>query len=153
MPIPPAPARVKTNALTIQEKTCSCGRWQEYKYPCRHAMAELQEMGRYMPFLDILQPTCALTFYRNKKHATNRYMDTKHFPWLYKIISDMMGETKSKQHWGTLTNLDDDQKTKIDSTKHSHFLNPEHKSPIQWHSLVEKGGHNQSNMPKCCGRI
>ena len=25
MPIPPAPARVKTNALTIQE-TCSCGR-------------------------------------------------------------------------------------------------------------------------------
>ena len=28
MPIPPAPARVKTNVLTIQEKTCSCGRWQ-----------------------------------------------------------------------------------------------------------------------------
>ena len=28
MPIPPARARVKTNVLTIQEKTCSCGRWQ-----------------------------------------------------------------------------------------------------------------------------
>ena len=39
MPIPPVPARVKTNVLTIQEKTCSCGRWQELKYPCRHAMA------------------------------------------------------------------------------------------------------------------
>ena len=26
MPIPPAPARVKTNPLTIQEKTCSCTR-------------------------------------------------------------------------------------------------------------------------------
>ena len=28
VPTPPAPARVKTNVLMIQEKTCSCGRWQ-----------------------------------------------------------------------------------------------------------------------------
>ena len=31
LPIPPAPARVKTNVLTIQEKICCCGRWLEYK--------------------------------------------------------------------------------------------------------------------------
>ena len=39
VPPPPGPVRVKTNVLNIQEKTCSCGRWQEYKYPCRHAIA------------------------------------------------------------------------------------------------------------------
>ena len=38
MPIPPAPASMKINVLTIQEKMCSCGRWQEHKFPCRHAM-------------------------------------------------------------------------------------------------------------------
>ena len=27
MSVPPGPARVKTNFLTIEEKTCSCGRW------------------------------------------------------------------------------------------------------------------------------
>ena len=39
MPILPGPARVKTNVLAIQEKMCSCGSWQEFKYPRRHAMA------------------------------------------------------------------------------------------------------------------
>ena len=54
MPIPPAPARVKTNVLAIEEKTCSCGKWQEYKYPCRHAMAYFREWEN-MSFLDVLQ--------------------------------------------------------------------------------------------------
>ena len=58
MPIPPAPARVKTNVLTIQEKTCSCGRWQEYKYPCRHVVAYFRKWED-MLFLDTLQQTCA----------------------------------------------------------------------------------------------
>ena len=52
--IPPAPARVKTNVLTIQEKTCSCGKWQEYEYPCRHAVAYFRKWA-YMSFPDILQ--------------------------------------------------------------------------------------------------
>ena len=54
MSIPPAPARVKTNVLTIQEKTCSCGRWQDCKYPCRHAVAYFRKWEA-MPFLDIIQ--------------------------------------------------------------------------------------------------
>ena len=54
MHTPPAPARVKTNVLTIQEKTCSCGRWQEYKYACRHAVAYFRKWED-MSFLDILQ--------------------------------------------------------------------------------------------------
>ena len=32
-------SRAKTNVLTIADKCCSCGKWQEYKYPCMHAMA------------------------------------------------------------------------------------------------------------------
>ena len=39
IPIPSAPPSVKTNVLTVPEKTCSCSRWQEFKYPCRHAVA------------------------------------------------------------------------------------------------------------------
>ena len=52
MPTPPAPARVKTNVLMIQEKTCYCGRWQEYKYPCRQAIAYFskgEDILRYSP--------------------------------------------------------------------------------------------------------
>ena len=47
MPIPPA-------VLTIQENTCSCGRWQEYKYPCRYAVAYFRKWEA-MSFPDILQ--------------------------------------------------------------------------------------------------
>ena len=54
MPIPPDPARVKTNALTIQKKTCSCGNWQDFKYPSRHAMAYFRKC-KDMSFPDILQ--------------------------------------------------------------------------------------------------
>ena len=54
MPIPPAPVRVKTNVLTIQEKICSYGRWQEYKYPCRHSVASFRKWED-MSFPDILQ--------------------------------------------------------------------------------------------------
>ena len=33
MPIPSAPLSLKTNVLTVPEKTCSWWRWQEFKYP------------------------------------------------------------------------------------------------------------------------
>ena len=32
-------SREKSNVIKILEKTCSCGKWQEYNYPCSHAMA------------------------------------------------------------------------------------------------------------------
>ena len=54
MPPLPGPARVKTNVLHIQEKTCSCGRWQEYKYPWRHAIAYIRKWED-MSFPDILK--------------------------------------------------------------------------------------------------
>ena len=31
--------REKSNVIKILKKTCSCGIWQEYNYPCSHAMA------------------------------------------------------------------------------------------------------------------
>ena len=34
-------SRAKTNVLTVAEKCCSCGKWQEDKCPCMHAMAYL----------------------------------------------------------------------------------------------------------------
>ena len=43
IPILSAPPSVKTNVLTIPEKACFCGRWQEFKYPCRHAVACLRK--------------------------------------------------------------------------------------------------------------
>ena len=64
MPIPPAPARVKTNFVTIQLKMCSCGRWHEYKYPCRHAVAYFRKWED-MPFPDICQEHVH-DYYRNK---------------------------------------------------------------------------------------
>ena len=35
-------SRAKTNVPTIHEQCCSCGKWQEYKYPCAHAMVYLR---------------------------------------------------------------------------------------------------------------
>ena len=64
MAIPPAPARVKTNVLMIEEKTCCCGRWQEYKYPCRRAMTYFRKWVD-MSFPDILQQHVH-DYYRNK---------------------------------------------------------------------------------------
>ena len=40
-------SRAKTNLLTVAEKSCSCGKWQEYKYPCMHAMAYLQKWEQF----------------------------------------------------------------------------------------------------------
>ena len=34
-------SRAKTNVLTGADKCCCCGKWQEYKYPCMHAMGYL----------------------------------------------------------------------------------------------------------------
>ena len=64
MPIPPAPARVKTNVLIIQEKTCPCGRWQECKYPCSHAVAYFRKWED-LSFPHILQKHVH-DYYRNK---------------------------------------------------------------------------------------
>ena len=64
MPVLPVPARVKTNVLAIEEKTCSCGKWQEYKYPCRHAMAYFRECED-MSFPDIIQ-VHVHDYYENK---------------------------------------------------------------------------------------
>ena len=64
MPIPPAPARVKTNVLTTQEKLYSCGRWQEFKYPCRHAVGYFRKWED-MSIPDILQ-VHVHDYYRNK---------------------------------------------------------------------------------------
>ena len=64
MPILSAALSVKTNVLTIQEKTCSCGRWQEFKYPCRHAMAYLRKWED-MSFPDILDQHVH-DYYKNK---------------------------------------------------------------------------------------
>ena len=36
-------SRARTDVLTVADKCCSCGKWQEYKYPCMHAVAYLQK--------------------------------------------------------------------------------------------------------------
>ena len=72
MPILSAPLSVKTNVLTIQEKTCSCGRWQEFKYPCRHAMAYFRKWED-MSFPDILDQHVH-DYYKNK--SMQQYMST-----------------------------------------------------------------------------
>ena len=64
MPTPLGPAKVKTNVLMIQVKTCSCGKWQEYKYPCRHAVAYFRKWEN-RSFPDILQQHVH-EYYRNK---------------------------------------------------------------------------------------
>ena len=53
MQIPSAPPSVKTNVLNIPEKTCTCGRWKEFKYPCRHAVGYIRKWED-MSFPDIL---------------------------------------------------------------------------------------------------
>ena len=63
IPPPPGLARVKTNVLNIQEKTCLCQRWQEYKYPCRHGVAYFRKWED-MSFPDILQQHVQ-DYYRN----------------------------------------------------------------------------------------
>ena len=36
-------SRAKTNVLIVPEQCCSCGKWQEYKDPCSHAVAYLRK--------------------------------------------------------------------------------------------------------------
>ena len=38
-------SKAKTNVLTVHEQCCSCGKCQEYKYPCAHAMGCLRNGG------------------------------------------------------------------------------------------------------------
>ena len=100
MPIPPDPARLKTNVLTIQEKTCSCGRWQEYKYPGRHAISYFKKWED-MSFPDILQKHVH-DYYRNKSmHHIYGYS-------IFPVVQDQIrynGETNPPKFWGS-GNLD-----------------------------------------------
>ena len=64
MPVLPVPTRVNTNVLANEDKTHYCGRWQEYKYPCRHAMAYFRKWEEIM-FPDILQMLMH-DYYKNK---------------------------------------------------------------------------------------
>lgn len=32
------------------EEWCSCGKWQDFKYPCRHALAYINHTDPYLPF-------------------------------------------------------------------------------------------------------
>ena len=47
-------SRAKTNVVTVADECCSFGKWQEYKYPCMHAMAYLQKWEQWA-FPTILQ--------------------------------------------------------------------------------------------------
>ena len=51
-------SRAKTNILTIADKCCSCGKWEEYKYPCMHAMAYLWKMGTIWHFQQFCNIMC-----------------------------------------------------------------------------------------------
>ena len=31
-------AREHSNVVSVKEATCTCGKWQAYKYPCHHAI-------------------------------------------------------------------------------------------------------------------
>ena len=65
MPLLPVQARVKSNVLAIEDKACFCGKWQEYKYPCRHAMVYFSKLeGTSFP--DILQ-VHVCDYYKNKR--------------------------------------------------------------------------------------
>ena len=94
------PARVKTTVLNIQEKTCSCGRWQEYKYPCRHSIAYFRKWED-VSFPDILQQHVH-DYYRNKS------MEQIYEHSIFPVVQDQIrydGQTHP-QCWGQ-DNLDD----------------------------------------------
>ena len=94
MPIPSAPLSVKTNVLTIPEKTCSCGRWQESKYPCRHAVAYLriwEDMSCPAIFDQHVHD-----YYKNK--SMQQIYEYNVFP----VVQDQIrydGETNPQQLW------------------------------------------------------
>ena len=94
MPIPSAPLSVKTNVLTIQEKTCSCGRWQEFKYPCRHDVAYFRKW-EHVSFPDILDQHVH-DYYKNK--SMQQIYECNVFP----VVQDQIrynGETNPHQLW------------------------------------------------------
>ena len=59
MPVSSAPLSVKTNVLPVPGKTCSCGRWQEFKYHCRYAVAYFRKWED-MSFPAILENMCMI---------------------------------------------------------------------------------------------
>ena len=90
MPIPSAPLSVKTNVLAIPKKTCSCSRWQEFKFPCRHAVAYLRKWED-MSFPAILDQHVH-DYYKNK--SMQQIYEYNVFP----VVQDQIrynGETNS----------------------------------------------------------
>ena len=78
-------SRAKTNVLTIADKCCSCGKWQEYKYPCMHAMAYLWKWEQLV-FPTILQYH-GHDYYQSKRLQHPMITVSS---WLYKIKFSMM---------------------------------------------------------------
>ena len=77
----------------------SCGRWQEYKCPCRHAVAYFR--NGMICHSWIFSNNMSMNISGTK--SCNRYMNIA-FSQLYKIRSDMM-DKPIHQHWGQ-DNLD-----------------------------------------------
>ena len=136
MPIPSTPPSVKTNVLTIPEKTCSCGRWQEFKYPCRHAVAYSRKWED-MSFPAILDQHVH-DYYKNK--SMQQIYEYNVFP----VVQDQIrydGETNPPT---VVARQPGHPKTKR-LQKRSHFIDPE-ESPIKC-TLCGKGGHNHRTCP------
>ena len=136
MPIPSAPPSVKTNVLTIQEKTCSCGRWQEFKYPCRHVMAYFRKWED-MSFPDILHKQVH-EYYKNR--SMQQIYEYNVFP----VVQDQIrydGETNLPMVGARQSGC---PKTKC-LQKWSHFIDPD-ESAIKC-TICGKGGHNCRTCP------
>ena len=142
MPILSAPLSVKTNVMTIQEKTCSCRRWQVFKYPCRHAMAYFRKWED-MSFPDTLDQHV-------HDHYKNKSMQQIYEYNVFPVVQDQIrydGETNPPL---VVARQPGHPKTKC-LWKWSHFLNPE-ESPIKC-TLFGNGGHNHRtcpNVPPSC---
>ena len=43
-----------TNVITVHHNICTCGKWQDHKYPCQHGMAYFQKW-KNLSLKEILQ--------------------------------------------------------------------------------------------------
>ena len=97
MPVPSAPLSVKTNVLTVPEKTCSWWRWQEFKYPW-HAVAYFRKLED-MSFPAILEKHVH-AYYKNK--SMQQIYEYNVFP----VVQDQIrynGQTNHPYSWGKTT--------------------------------------------------
>ena len=138
MPILSAPLSVKTNVLTIQENTCSCRRWQEFKHPCRHAMAYFRKWED-MSFPGILDQHVH-DYYKNK--SMQQIYEYNVFP----VVQDQTrynGETNPPM---VVARQPGSPKTKC-LWKQNHFINPE--SPQSSVFSVEREDIIIGHVPMC----